>query len=35
MMGEPWEYILPTLLTVVLGLLFGMLIVVGVVALAV
>ncbi len=34
-MDEQWEYLLPTLLTVVLGLLLGMLIVVGTVALAV
>ncbi len=33
-MGEQWEYILPTLLTVVVGLLLGMLIVVSAVALA-
>ncbi len=34
-MGEQWEELLPTVLTLLLGLLFGMLIVVGVVALAV
>jgi hypothetical protein len=32
MMGERWEYILPTLLVLVLGLLLGMVIVVGAVA---
>ncbi len=33
-MGEEWEDLVPTVLTVVLGLLLGMLIVVGAVALA-
>ena len=34
MMGEWWEYLVPTLLVLVLGLLLGMVIVVGAVALA-
>ncbi len=33
-MGDQWEYILPTLLTLLLGLVLGMLIVAGAVALA-